>query len=128
MLAHNKCHIAQQSDNRKVPYLQLCAAIISKKSLVQIIGCDSSLSVVHLILFQTPKPSIFILQSTENQREMRFQSKLDQTTAYTCILWFKYVVSCISLGQLVIILQLVFRCRELLSFENVILYSLLGSL
>ena len=58
MLAHNMCHIAQQSDNRKVPYLQLCAAIISKKSLVQIMGCDLSLSVVHLILFQTPKPSI----------------------------------------------------------------------
>lgn len=33
MLAYKMCHIAQQSDSHKVPYLQLCAAIISKKSL-----------------------------------------------------------------------------------------------
>lgn len=58
MLAYKMCHIAQKSDSHKVPYLQLCAAIISKQSLGQFIGCDSSLSVVHLILFQTPKPSI----------------------------------------------------------------------
>ena len=51
MLAYKMCHIAQQSDSHKVPYLQLCAAIISKQSLGQFIGRDSSLSVVHLILF-----------------------------------------------------------------------------
>ena len=68
MLAHNMCHIAQQSDNRKVPYLQLCAAIISKKSLVQIIGCDSSLSVVHLILFQTPINLQFLFYSQQRTK------------------------------------------------------------
>lgn len=76
MLAHNMCHIAQQSDNHKVPYLQLCAAIISKKSLVQIMGCDLSLSVVHLILFQTPKPSIcyFTVNREPNEISIKIRS------------------------------------------------------